>query len=385
MAQNWRIDDREFTYVKDVLSGGFPGGSKTNYVGKLEAAFAEKFGVKYAITFCNGTATMHAALAAAGIGPGDEVIVPPLTMSSTTFAVIHAGATPVYADIDPATFVMDAEAARRCITPRTRAIMPVSLYGLAPDFAALRAICEEHKLVLIEDDAQCFLGECKGRLVGAWGDFASFSFQNSKHMTCGEGGMVVTDNLEYADKVRRFSSLGYGLVNAKPGASKITKEMLVKPDFDRHASIGYNYRVSNLTAAVAFAQLEKLDMFVAWRRKCAAAFAAAIDGISWLRPQAEPEGYRNSYWAYTVKIEDDRIPWLDFYNRFNANGGDGFYGAWKLSYQEPCLRELIPAEHRQCPVAEATQPRLMQFKTNYGDDETIARQAEALRKTALSF
>ena len=132
MAQNWRIDERELNYVKDVLTGGFPGGGGTNYVGKLEAAFAERFGVKYAVTFCNGTATMHAALAAAGIGPGDEVIVPPLTMSSTTFAVIHAGATPVYADIDPDTFVMDAAAARRCVTPRTRAIMPVSLYGLAP-------------------------------------------------------------------------------------------------------------------------------------------------------------------------------------------------------------------------------------------------------------
>ena len=307
LNQSWRISGKEYEYLKAVLDSGFPGGSTINFTAKLEQLFAEKFESKYAISFTNGTATLHAALAAAGVGAGDEVIVPPLTMASTSFAVLHCGASPVFADIDPATFLISAESVKACVTPKTKAILPVALYGLTPDMDAINAIARKHKLVVIEDDAQCFLGKYKGKVAGTLGDIASFSFQNSKHITCGEGGMVTTSNPEYAEFIRKFSSLGYGNVSAEPGKSKINKSDIVKPDFTRHVCPGYNYRMSELCSAFAFAQLERLEMFVTWREKCAAGFAGAIKGVSWLTPQQTPPECENSYWAYTVKLDAPEI------------------------------------------------------------------------------
>jgi perosamine synthetase len=389
MTRCWRIDEKELAYVKDYLEGGFPASSRVSYVGKLEKAFTEKFGCSYAISFTNGTATLHSALVAAGVGPGDEVIVPPLTMSSTSFAVIHAGARPVFADVDPQTFLMDPKSVREKITPRTKAILPVSLYGLCPDMDALMAMAKEHNLVVVEDDAQCFLGTYKGRLVGTLGHMASFSFQNSKHMTCGEGGMVITSDPQYAEELRRFSSLGYGLVSAEPGKAKIDKKTIVHPSFKRHVSLGFNYRLSDLCAAVALAQFEKLERFVAWRQKTAAAFAEVVRSCSWLRPQKVPAGYENSYWAYAMVLEadDSQISWQAFYDKFVEMGGEGFYGAWSLTYLEPVFQsgQFGTFEKGLCPVAEKIQPRMIQLKTNYGDLETIDRQAQALAKTIRYF
>jgi perosamine synthetase len=167
------------------------------------------------------------------------VIVPPLTMSSTSFAVLQAQARPVFADVDPETFLLDPKSVREKITSRTKAIMPVSLYGLSPDMDSLMAIAREHNLVVIEDDAQCFLGTYKNRLVGTLGHMASFSFQNSKHMTCGEGGMVITSNPKYAEELRRFSSLGYCLVSAGPGKSKIDKKTICASEFQTAGESGF--------------------------------------------------------------------------------------------------------------------------------------------------
>ena len=385
LNQSWRINDKEYEYLKAVLDNGFPGSSTINFTAKLEQLFADKFESKYAISFTNGTATLHAALAAAGVGPGDEVIVPPLTMAATSLAVLFTGAVPVYADIDPNTFLMSAPAVRKCIKSNTKAIIPVSLYGLSPDMDAINAIADEYHLPVIEDDAQCFFGKYKGKIVGSLGDMASFSFQNSKHITCGEGGMVVTSNPEYALFLRRFSSLGYGNLSAEPGKSKINKNDIVRPEFERHVSLGYNYRLSELCSAFTYAQLEKLEMFVEWRKKCAMAYADVIGKTSWLRPQQTPDDCENSYWAYAVKLVTPDVKWIDFYNKFKEFEGEGFYGAWRLTYTEPYFKEIIPEKHRHCPVAEATQPSLMQFKTNYGSESDIARQAEALQKTIKYF
>lgn len=383
--QSWRIDNRELEYVSELLKGGFPGRQNRSFTADLEKLFAEKFESKYAISFTNGTATLHAALAAAGIGPADEVIVPPLTMSSTSLAVLQAGAVPVYADIDPDTFVMAADTLEKVITPRTKAIMPVALYGLPPELDKIMDIARKHGLVVIEDDAQCFCGRVNGKLAGTFGDMASFSFQNSKHITCGEGGMVITNNRDLAEKLRRFSSLGYSCVGAVPGESKIDKKLLVRYDFIRHVQMGFNYRLNEISAAVALAQLEKLDCFVNWRIRCAEVFAETIKGVPFLQAQKVHENMINSYWAFAVKLTDDRIDWQEFYDKFCSFGGDGFYGAWRLSYDEPFFSGIIPAEHKICPNADMIQPRLMQFKTNYGNEEDIAREAEALKNTIEYF
>jgi len=386
---SWRIDEREHRYVKEVLDGGFPGGSRTNFVGRFEEAFAATFETDYAITFANGTATLHAALAAAGVGPGDEVIVPPLTMASTSLAVLHQGATPVFADIDRTTFNLDPESVRRCLTDKTRAVIPVALYGLSADMDPIMELSRSHNLTVIEDAAQCFLGRYHGRLVGTLGHFGSFSFQNSKHMTCGEGGAVITSDTTLARETRRFSSLGYGLVGADPGASEVNKRALVHPDFERHVSLGFNYRLSELCAAFLLGQLEKLEDFVDRRRQCAAAFREVVDGCDWLIPQANPPEYLHAYWCYAVRMDvnGDTSMWQKFYDRFVELGGDNFYGAWALTYKEPIFKSLCPQSPAtgRCPVAEEIQPFLIQFKTHYEKREIAERQAEILDRTISSF
>lgn len=385
MPPSWRVDRRERAYLEELLDGGFPDGSSTSgFVGRLERAFAEKFGARFAISFANGTATLHAALVAAGVRPGDEVIVPPLTMASTSLAVLHAGAVPVFADIDPGTFNIDPRSIAERITPRSRAVIPVALYGLSPDMDAILELAQRHRLVVIEDAAQCFLGRYRGRTVGTLGHLASFSFQNTKHMTCGEGGMILTDDADLADRVARFASLGYGLVTAQPGKTGIDRRAIVHPGFKRHVGLGFNYRMSELCAAFALAQLEKLDEFVARRQAAAAAFDAVVSGCRWLVRQQVPGNCVHAYWAYVLRLDPGKgIGWQQFFDKFVELGGEWFYGAWSLTYEEPYFREAFGDRYPRglCPIAERTQPCLIQLKTNYGDPTIVAEQAGALART----
>lgn len=399
-----RISEKERAYVSEVLDSEFRTSAGSLMTKRLEEKFAELFGVKYAISHVNGTATMHSASVAAGVGPGDEVIVPPLTMASTSFAVLHANAVPVFADIDPDTFNIDPADIKRRITPRTRAIIPVALYGLSPDMDAIMEIANQHNLTVIEDDAECFLGYYKGRVVGSIGHMASFSFQSSKHMTSGEGGMVITNSEELADRVRRFSNLGYAAVSGAPGKGKITKDTIQDPKYERHISVGWNYRMSELCSAVALAQVERLEELVAQRIKVAQLYAERIRGCDWLVAQAVPDGYKHSYWTYVLKLENEgEFSWYDFRKKYMELGGDGIYAAWQLTYLEPVFQEQrfyakgCPAycslyegqlqEYKPglCPVAESIQPKLLQFKTNYMDMSLAERKADALAKTIAYF
>lgn len=385
-----RISSRAYQYVCEVLQSEFFGSKSAGMMKRLEQAFARRFGVQYAISFINGTATLHAALAAAGVGPGDEVIVPPLTMASTAFSVLHAGAVPVFADIDPRTWTIDPKSIAERITERTRAIIPVSIYGLSPDMDPIMELAAEHDLFVLEDDAQCFLGTYKGRLVGTLGHAASFSFQSSKHMTSGEGGMVITNDPDLAHRVRRFGSLGYAAVGA--GEGKISKEDIQDPGYARHVEVGWNYRIPELCAAVALEQVERLDELVAWRQAAARLYQEAIAGCDWLVPQYVPEGYGHAYWTFVVKLDRDDITWHDFRRKYLELGGEPFYGAWRLNHLEPAFRGCTFADYQWqdfapglCPVAESIQPRLMQFPTNSFDRATMERQAEVLAKTVAYF
>jgi perosamine synthetase len=392
-----RIFGNELKYLKEVLASEFQSSKGSMMMKRLEDAFAERFGVKYAVSFINGTATMHAALEARGIGPGDEVIVPPLTMSATTFAVLQANATPIFADIDPDTFQISAASIAERITAKTRAIITVSLYGLSPDMDPILQIAKKHGLFVLEDNAECVLGRYKGRMVGTLGDCASYSFQSSKHLTSGEGGMVITSDLDLAERIRRVQSLGYAGVGATKG--KITKTDIQDPDYSRHVSLGWNYRMPELCAAVALAQLENMDELVKRRVEAARMFEDAARGFDWLVPQYVGKDYEHSYWTWVVRLDRADISWHQFRDRFVKNGGDGIYAAWKLTYLEPMFRNMkllgrdqfIAEENRTkyreglCPIAEKIAPRLLQFKTNYWDITAAEKQAGILRTTVQSF
>jgi len=393
-----RIGANELTYVQEVLRTEFRSSSGSTFMRRLEETFAKRFNSTYAISFVNGTATMHAALEAMGVGPGDEVIVPPLTMSATTFAVLQANATPVFADVDPETFQIDSASIAARITPRTKAIITVALYGLSPDMDPIMALAEQHGLKVIEDNAECFLGEYKGRLVGTLGHCSSFSFQSSKHLTSGEGGIVLTEDRELAENIRKVQSLGYAGVGATK--ARITKKDIQDPDYSRHVTMGWNYRMPELCCAVALAQTENIDALVQRRIDVANIFREATREFhDWFVPQKTGPEYVNSYWTWVCRNEHPSVSWHTLRDAFLENGGHGVYAAWKLTYLEPMFEKLtllgrerfISAENIThykpglCPVAERLQKRLMQFKTNYWDISQAHLQAEILRKTLKQF
>ncbi|MEK6627607.1 MAG: DegT/DnrJ/EryC1/StrS family aminotransferase [Bdellovibrionota bacterium] len=388
-----RFSDLENKYVLDVLNNSFNNSLNNVYNSKLEKAFAQKFKSNFAIGITNGTATLHTALKALDIGTGDEVIVPPLTMASPSLAVLQNGSIPVFADVDPETFCITAEAIEKVITKKTKVVMTVSLYGLAPDYDKIMLVCKKHNLFLIEDNAQCFLGQYKNKLVGEFGHFSSYSFQSSKHMTSGEGGMLTVNDEVLADKARKFSCLGYAGVSSKQ--AKVSRLSIQDPNYSRINSLGFNYRMSELNSAVALGQLERLDDLVNNRIHSAKIFDSVVKRTSKFTAQTEPEGYINSYWAYSVLLNTHQpeTDWYKFRDQFQKNGGDGYYAAWKLTYMEPYFQKEVSKMTGiwqkfgpgLCPIAENLQPRLKQFKTNYWNLEEAHMQAEILEKTIKGF
>ncbi len=389
-----RITDLERRYAMESLDGQFETHNNYKFVVRLEKAFAEKMDAKHAVGFVNGTATLHTALEAAGVGIGDEVIVPPLTMSSTSLAVLQANAIPVFADVDERTFLLSAAEVEKKITPRTKAIIVVALYGLMADMDAIMDVARRHNLVVIEDDAQCFLGTYKGKKAGTIGDMSSFSFQASKHLTSGEGGMVTTNNDDYALKLRRISGLGYGSISMKK--ARITKDDIQDPAYERHIQLGWNYRMSDVVGAVALAQTERMEELVAIRTESGKILEDAIKGCNWLIPQYTPEECVHAYWAVAVRMVNPKFTWYDFRRKFMELGGDGIYAAWKLTYQEPAFQQRnfmgreklmdgYSYENCHCPVAEKVQAEMLQFKTNYFDTAEAEAQADILKKTIRYF
>jgi len=405
-TRSWRFGDEELVYVKEVLDSGFGASTSGRMNQRLEEAFAKRFGVRFAITHSNGTATMHSCLAAAVVGPGHEVIVPALTVISTAAVVLHQNAVPVFADIDPRTFNIDPDDVARKITPRTKAIIPVGLYGLPADLDPIMELARAHNLHVIEDNAECFLGMYKGRIAGTIGHMASFSFEASKHMTTGDGGIVITDDEGLAKQIRKFQGMGYTTIEAVEGRVRLRIDDFQNPHFKRHDAFAWNYRLPEVAAAVGLAQLARLDDYVAKRQAIARLYDQVAAGCEYLTPQAVPEGYVNSYWTYAMVYDGEEalgVPWPDFRKKYIELGGDGFYAAWQVVYMEPVMKEMafygkgcpihcplyegprVEWGPGLCPVAEGLQPKMMQLKTNYGDLDLATQKADALQKTIAFY
>jgi len=388
-----RFSDNEKKYVLDVLKHEFRTSKNSIYNNLFEDKLSKIFQTKYSIGQVNGTTTMHTALAAGGVKRHDEVIVTPLTMSSTSLCVLHNSSIPIFADVDPKTFNIDPNSIKKLITEKTKAVITVSLYGLPTNCEEIYKICKDNNLLLIEDNAESFMSMYNGKPLGTHCDFASYSFQASKHITCGEGGALTTNSKDLADKARKFTSLGYATVSAKKG--KITKEEVQNPNFDRHVSLGYNYRMSELNAAALLGQLDHWEELVNQRIKVASIFDDVIKDSKLFTGQFSPPGYKNTYWAYPMVMNTDnpKNDWNNFRKIFMKNNGDGYYGAWKLTYFEPLFLNEIQnykGVYQQyikglCPNAEYLQPRLLQLKTNYWDIDEAYEQADILTKSIKEF
>ena len=396
---SWRFDENEYTYVKEVLDSGFASGTSGNMNTRLERAFSERFDSKFAITANSGTTTLHAALWALGVRHGDEVIVTPLTVISCMNAILYCNAIPVFADIDPDTFNIDPNSIRKCITSKTKAIMPVHLYGQVCDMTEIMKIAKEHNIGVIEDCAQCFLGKHNGKIGGTFGDIASWSFENSKHLTTGDGGILTCNDEEIGDNLRRLTCQGFRNATAVSGKIRASKDLFQNPNFKRHSQFGFMYRLPEVAAALGLAQIEKIDWFVQLRIQMADMYRQVIDecGCSWIKPQKIPKGDINSAYAFAATLENDSISWEEFRLKFIEHGGDGFYAAWTLCYQEDSisdvrdflkpigLNERFNTDKGICPNAERIQKKIMQFTTNQKDVPEMKVQADALRKTILYY
>ncbi|MGE0614880.1 MAG: DegT/DnrJ/EryC1/StrS family aminotransferase [Bacteriovoracia bacterium] len=390
----------ELEYLTKVLGSESWSATSGTWVQTLEKAFAEKFNTKYAVAFNSGTATLHAALEAVGVQAGDEVISPALTVIMDTTSTFHANAVPVFCDVDAETFNMDPADLERKITKKTKAIMPVSLYGLPADMDPIMKIARKHNIPVIEDNAQCVLGTYKGQLAGTFGDLASFSFENTKHLSCGEGGMLITDSEALAEKVRKIGGHGFKNLRASEGRTRLNQDVFQDPNYKRHDSLGWNYRLPEFCAAVAMAQLEQVEYLVDLRIKSAKLFMDVMSECDYLVPQKTPDGFHNSYYTLGVVYHGEEaigVSWQDFRKAYIQEGGDGIYGAWSVPYLEPLIAERkfvsrMPQIYQDvsyapglCPVAERIQKRLMQFKTNYRDVRLAETKAEVLRKTIKKF
>jgi perosamine synthetase len=278
------LTGHEREYVLECLDSTWIS-SKGKFITLFEDGFARTIATRHAASVCNGTVALHLALLALGVGPGDEVIVPTLTYIASVNAIAYTGATPVFVDSIADTWQMDPEDVRRKLTPRTRAIMAVHLYGHPCDMDSLCAIAREHGLFLVEDCAEAIGTLYKGRPVGSFGDIGTFSFFGNKTITTGEGGMVVTNDETLHTRMVHFK--GQGLAAHRQYW---------------HDVVGYNYRMTNICAAIGLAQLEQLDTFAARKKEIAARYLRNLAG-SRVGFHGEAPGASHSYWMCSILVE----------------------------------------------------------------------------------
>ncbi|MGQ9630555.1 MAG: DegT/DnrJ/EryC1/StrS family aminotransferase [bacterium] len=285
------LGEEEKELLMEVIDSGHlnrVGGTK---VPQFEAEFAEKYGVHYATASTSGTAAIHVALGALNLDPGDEVITTPITDMGTVIAVLLCNCIPIFADVDPLTCNLLPEEIERRITPRTRAIIAVHLFGQPCDMNPIVDIARRHKLYLIEDCAQAHLAEYRGRKVGTIGDMGCFSLQQSKQITAGDGGITITNNEKLAERAKLFADKAWPREGGARG----------------HLFLAPNYRMTELQGAVGLAQLRKADGIVERRRKSADYLTQLIRKIPGIKPPKIIDGVKHSWWMYSFTIEEELL------------------------------------------------------------------------------
>ena len=321
------IGDKEIENVVEVLkSGMIAQGPK---VEEFEQKFAEWVGAEFGIAVNSGTAALHVALLACGIGEGDEVITTPFTFIASGNSILYTGAKPVFADIDMKTYTLNPDSIEDLITEKTKAIMPVQLYGQSADMDRINEIAEKYGLIVIEDAAQAHGAAYNGQKVGSIGDMSCFSFYPTKNMTTSEGGIITTDDEELAEKARIFRAHGATVRY-------------------HHDAIGYNFRMTDISAAIGLAQLDKIDEFNDKRIANAAYLNDGlkdVDGV--ITPYCE-DNSKHVYHQYTIRVEKgDRDDWVDIINECGV--GTGIHYPIPL-YNQPIYKKL--GIEGNCPNAE---------------------------------
>jgi perosamine synthetase len=281
------LSGNELEYVKNCIETGWIS-SEGPYINEFEDKFSQYIGVRNGIAVSNGTAALDIAIAALNIGPGDEVILPTFTIISPILQVIRSGATPVLVDSDPITWNMNVNEVISKITLKTKAIIVVHIYGLPVDIDPILEVCREKGIYLIEDAAEMHGQTYKGKMVGSFGDISTFSFYPNKHITTGEGGMLLTNNQDIAERCKKLRNLAF-----EPS----------KPRFV-HYELGWNYRMTNLQAALGLAQLERIDFHIEKKRNIGTAYQNGLNGVRGFQlPLASTDYAENIYWIFGLIAE----------------------------------------------------------------------------------
>lgn len=370
------IDNKDVKAVIDVL--------KSDYLttGPAISLFENKIksyvGVDYAIAISNGTAALHAACFAAGIKEGDEVIVSSITFAASSNAVLYCGATPVFADIDPITYNIDPNSIRELINDKTKAIVVVDYTGQPVDIDEIMEIARRNNLIVIQDSAHSLGSEYKGEMIGKQADMTTFSFHPVKPITTAEGGMVVTNNIKYAELIRLFRS---------HGITRDEDQLLndVGPWYYEQQLLGYNYRMSDIQAILGVSQLEKIETFLSKRRKLAKLYNNLLENISGITIPEEPE-YSNSGWhIYVIKI-DTKSTGLSRKFFFEALRAEniGVNVHYIPVYLMPYYKEL-GYEAGLCPRAEAFYEDIITLPLHPGMTEDDVRDVTKAIKKILSY
>ncbi len=364
------FDESDRQALLDVLESRTWGGYH-EAVGELERQFAAYHGAKHGIATANGTVSLEIALTAAGIRPGDEVIVPPITFVASATAIVRVGAIPVFVDVDPQTINLDAKAVEEAINERTRAIVLVHFAGCPAGMGRFSELCEQHNLVLIEDCAHAHGAEWRGRRIGSFGHFGSFSFQASKNMTAGEGGILIANDAELAERARSISNQG-----RRTGGA-----------WYEHVTLGTNARLTGFQAALLLRQLERLPQQVATRMERAARLREGLKEVEGLEPTPALLDERvtaHGYHLFSMRLDVgafDRVPRARVLEALQAEGLPVTTG-----YPQPIYRNELFKQHahivRPCPEAEAYCKSSVWLPHNalLADEEWIDDALAAMRK-----
>ncbi len=329
------LNGNEKKYLAQCIDTGWIS-AEGPFVKQLEAQFSARVNRAHGIAVCNGSVALDVAIAALGIGQGDEVILPTFTIISCASAIVRAGATPVVVDSDPITWNMDPQAIEAKITPRTKAIMAVHIYGLPVEMDDIINLAKKYGLYVIEDAAEMHGQTYRGKLCGSFGDISTFSFYPNKHVTTGEGGILVTDNPQLAEKCRSLRNLCF-----QPQKRFV------------HEELGWNFRMSNLQAALGVAQLERLDEFVNRKREIGRLYTALLGDIPSIQlPLAKTDYAENIYWVFGIvlkaEIPVDAAVVMKQLAEHKIGTRPFFWGM----HEQPVFRKMGLFEGMACPVAE---------------------------------
>ena len=358
------LDGNEKRYLLECIETGWIS-SEGPFVTQFEKLFSRRVDRRYGIAVCNGSAALDAAVAALGLGRGDEVILPAFTIISCAAAIIRAGARPVLTDVDPDSWNMDVRQVERRITANTKAIMVVHIYGLPVDMEPVLDIARLYGLAVIEDAAEMHGQTYKGQPCGSFGDISTFSFYPNKHITTGEGGMILTNDDRLAEECRGLRNLCF-----QPQKRFV------------HKRLGWNLRMTNLQAALGLAQLERLDKFVARKRHMGRKYTELFSGVPGIQlPLAQTEYAKNIYWVYGLVLKDEvSFDADEAMRRLQAEGVGTRPFFWPM-HEQPILREMGFFTDESYPVSERLARRGFYIPSGLAlTDSQMERVAEALYK-----